>query len=133
MGRHRFDHSIESAVNELVEADDDRRAAQADLDRFNADKAPEPPQEFATLQALISFHRRGRDYEGALAKRQENLAAAEKRYTQAAEILREVLPENVPLKYDYAGSRTDLLGTRYDIVYRQGEVIVPKITRSPGP
>ena len=135
MGRRRVggfgqERSIEGAVNRLVEAEHDRRAAQAELERFNVTYyRPEPPEEFAYIGHLVEYHQSVRRYEDALEDRKKGVDTAEKSYTQAAQTLRDVLPENVPLRYDYMGRRSNLLGTTFMIVKKQGEITVPEIIR----
>jgi hypothetical protein len=129
VGRRMSERSIESTVNQLVEALHDRAAAQAELDRFNTTyRPPIPPVEFANLRAFLDFHRLQRDYEDAVAEREKNLATTEERYTQAAHRLREVLPEDVLLHHEYMGRRRNLLGTRYVIVNTEGEVKVTVVS-----
>jgi hypothetical protein len=107
-----------------VEAWHARDAAQTELDNSKAaNDPPEPPDEFPNLREFIEYHRSTSHYEGEVAKREKNVASAEKSYTQASHMLRDVLPENVPLHYEYM-EQGDLQGTQYVIVNRQGEVSV---------
>ena len=124
--------SVENAVNQLVEALYDRDAARVELERFKAaHPAPEPPPEFDHLHAFLDYHDRRREYEDEVAKREKTLSIAEKSYARAADSLRDVLPENVLLHYDYMGRRTSLNGKKYGILNRQGEIIVPSIETAP--
>jgi len=122
------DRVLEATVIQLVEAEQGRVTAQAELDSFKADHPrPEPPGAFPTLRVFIEYYRRVRSYEVEVAKRERKLATAEKLYAQAAEQLQDVLPENVPLNYDYRGSLRDV------IVKRQGEVSIEEPAPSAGP
>ena len=50
---------IESAVQQLVEAEHNRLAAEAELERIKASsEQPEPPEEFAQVDELVEHHRR---------------------------------------------------------------------------
>jgi hypothetical protein len=122
------DSELEATINALVEALHDQELAQEQLDSFKADhRSPKPPEEFINVRTLIEFHRERRWYEEELAKREERVADAKERYAEADEALRDVLPENVPLHYDYAGRRLGLGGKQYNIVKREGRVIVTSV------
>ena len=123
---------VESAVQQLVEAEHDRLAAEAELERIKAaSEQPEPPEEFAQVDELIEHHRRVLEYEDNVNRQKRAIGTAETSYNQAAELLRDVLPENVPLTYDYPGRRVDMVGKRYVVIKREGKVIVPAIEESP--
>ena len=123
---------IESAVQQLVEAEHNRLAAEAELDRIKAaSERPEPPEEFAQVDELVEHHRRVLEYEDKVNRQKQTINTAEPSYNQAAELLRDVLPENVPLTYDYPGRREDMVGSRYVVIKREGKVIVPAIEKSP--
>jgi hypothetical protein len=127
---------IESAVNKLVDAERDRRAAQEDLDRFKEDNAPpNPPGEFPNLRPLIEYDSSRRSYKTGIERRELALRKAEQLYKESAGKLHDVLPEDVPLHHEHSGFA-------YVIVNRQGEVIITEMTRlkdhhgaseSPGP
>jgi hypothetical protein len=122
---------IESAVKQLVEAEHDRLAAEAELERIKAaSEQPEPPEEFAKVDELVEHHRRVLEYEDKVNRQKQTINTAEQAYNQAAALLRDVMPENVPLKYDYPGRREDRIGKRYVIMKREGAVIVPAIEES---
>jgi hypothetical protein len=122
---------IESAVKQLVEAEHDRLAAEAELERIKAaPEQPELPEEFAHVHELVEHHRRVREYEDKVNRQKQTINTAEQAYNQAAALLRDVMPENVPLKYDYPDSREDMIGKRYVIMKREGAVIVPAIEES---
>ena len=123
---------IESAVQQLVEAEHDRLAAEAELERIKAaSEQPEPPEEFAQVDELVEHHRRVLEYEDKVNRQKQDIASAETSYNQAAELLRDVLPENVPLTYEYPGRREDMVGKRYVVIKREGKVIVPAVEESP--
>ena len=125
-GGQRLD--IESAVQQLVEAEQYRLAAEAELERIKAaSEQPEPPEEFAQVDELVEHHRRVLEYEDKVNRQKQAIDTAETSYNQAAELLRGVLPENVPLSYDYPGRREDMVGKRYVVIKREGKVIVPAI------
>jgi hypothetical protein len=131
MARHMSDQTVESTVNELVKAEEEGRAARADLDRFEADYGPpDQPQVFVNLGAFIEYHRRLRWYREEVEKREKRVTRAEERFSRAAERLQDVLPENVPLNYGYAGGGSQ---QRYIIVKRQGDVVIEGGASSPGP
>jgi hypothetical protein len=114
---------IESAVNKLVDAERDRRAAQEDLDRFKEDNAPpNPPEEFPNLRPLIEYDSSRRSYKTGIERRERALGIAEQLYKEAADKLHDVLPEDVPLHHEHSGFA-------YVIVNRQGEVIITEMTR----
>ena len=83
-----------------------------------------PPSQFQGLRDLFEFDELKRSYQGALINYQNQLEAAQKAYAEAAEKLREVLPENVGLHYTYQGKRGYLDGGRYLIVNAEGGVLV---------
>ncbi len=129
-GGQRLD--IESAVQQLVEAEHNRLAAEAELERIKAAREqPEPPEQFAQVDELVEHHSRVLEYEDKVSRQKHAIVTAETSYTQAAELLRDVLPENVPLTYDYPGRREDMVGKRYVVIKREGKVIVPAIEESP--
>jgi hypothetical protein len=123
---------IESAVQQLVEAEQYRLAAEAELERIKAaSEQPEPPEEFAQVDELVEHHRRVLQYEDKVKRLKQAIVTAETSYNQAAELLRDVLPEDVPLTYDYPGRREDMVGKRYVVIKREGKVVVPAIEESP--
>jgi hypothetical protein len=123
---------IESAVKQLVEAEHDRLAAEAELERIKAaPEQPELPEEFAHVHELVEHHRRVREYEDKVNRQKQAIDTAETSYNQAAALLRDVLPENVPLSYEYPGRREDMVGKRYVVIKSEGKVIVPAIEKSP--
>ena len=123
---------IESAVQQLVEAEHNRLAAEAELERIKAaHEQPEPPEQFAKVDELVEHHSRVLEYEDKVNRQKQAIVTAETSYTQAAELLRDVLPENVPLTYDYPGKREDMVDKRYVVIKREGKVIVPAIEESP--
>ena len=119
---------IESAVQQLVEGEQNRLTAEAELERIQAaSEQPEPPEEFAQVDELVEHHRRILEYEDKVNRQKQAIDTAEASYNQAAELLRGVLPENVPLTYEYPGRREDMVGKRYVVIKREGKVIVPAI------
>ena len=129
-GGQRLD--IESAVQQLVEAEQYRLAAEAELDRIKAaSEQPEPPEKFAQVDELVEHHSRVLQYEDKVNRLKQAIVTAETSYNQAAELLQDVLPEGVPLTYDYPGRREEMVGKRYVVIKREGKVIVPAIEESP--
>ena len=120
--------TIESTVERLVEAEHMRLAARAELERFTeANGPPDVPEEFTNLSELVEYHKRFQEYQAAINRRKEDVGTAEKSYNEAADSLRDVLPEDVPLRYDYPGRKEPMVGKRYAIVKKNNEVIIPEI------
>lgn len=114
-----------------MKAEEEGRAARADLDRFEVDFGPpDQPQVFVNLRAFIEYHRRLRWYREEVEKREKRVTRAEERFSTAAERLLDVLPENVPLNYGYARGGPQ---QRYIIVKRQGGVVIEGGASLPGP
>jgi hypothetical protein len=130
IGGQRLD--IESAVQQLVEAEHNRLAVEAELERIKAaSEQPEPPEKFAQVDELVEHHSRVLQYEDKVNRLKQAIVTAETSYNQAAGLLQDVLPEDVPLTYDYPGRREDMVGKRYVVIKREGKVIVPAIEESP--
>lgn len=125
---------IHSALNQLIEAQLDRTAAREELQRFRATRVPPaPPESFDGLDALVDFHRRKSQYDNELAGLESAPSVAEKAYSEAANTLRDLLPENVPLHYTYQGGRADLEGAHYTIVNTGGRIIIRWYRRPTSP
>jgi hypothetical protein len=117
--------SVENTVNQLVEALHDQDASRTELENFKAtNPAPEPPPAFEYLSEFLDHHESTQRYQVELERREKALATADKLYAKAADSLQDVLPEGIPLRFDYLGMRRDLYGKRYGIVKEQGEVSV---------
>lgn len=116
---------IRGILEELVEADHDRKAAHGRLEDFKANEPPpEQPVVFDGPDDLSDYHQRRQRYEADLGDRESNLKAARTSYAGAEERLRGVLPQNTALYYTYEGDREHLRGTLYEINYTRDGISV---------
>lgn len=125
MGAERDKVEIRTALNKLVEW---RHALNRDREAYNnfiaSNRPPEPPEQFESFQDLIDYHRRKMAFVATRTRHESTLATGEAEYEKAASVLREVLPEDVVLHYTYEGGHQAYEGTEYQIVHRQGEVMI---------
>jgi hypothetical protein len=83
------------------------------------------------VDEVVEHYRRVLEYEDKVNRQKQAIDTAETSYNQAAELLRGVLPENVPLSYEYPGRREDMVGKRYVVIKSEGKIIVPAIEERP--
>jgi hypothetical protein len=120
-----FDIALRSVLGQLLEAREDRNDADKRLHDYRAAKTPPGiPNEFEDLDALLDYHHRRQSYEHYLKQHENALKKARKEYADAADQLRLFLPDGVPLRYTYEGERSELSGTEYLIVHKQGEIVI---------
>jgi hypothetical protein len=118
---------VEPILNRLLELLHDKEMAKRDLDRFKeSEHPPPPPEEFASLRTFLEFHEPNRKYKKDLSDREARLSKFEEDYEVRAREVLAVLPENVPLHYEYTGGRFEPGDTSYTIVNRQGQLIVER-------
>lgn len=116
---------IRGILEELVEADHDRKAAHERLEDFKANEAPpDQPVVFDGPDDLSDYHQRRRRYEAGLGDRESDLEAARTSYAGPEERLRGVLPQNTTLYYTYEGDREHLRGTLYEINHTRDGISV---------
>jgi hypothetical protein len=116
---------IEPTVSRLVETLHDKEEAKRALDHFKETAHPPPlPAEFPNLSSFLEFHVKRQRYEKRLKSHEAQLSELEQTYEQLGNRLLGVLPENIPLHYEYAGLRSGLKGAAYTIMNRQGELTV---------
>jgi hypothetical protein len=118
---------VESTVNRLLALLHEQAAAERELDRFRESvDPPAVPNEFPNLRAFLEYHERSQRYEEELADREARLNKAKKDYKAAHDRLRDVLPENVPLKYELVGPGLppSQANRHVIIVNRQGELTI---------
>jgi hypothetical protein len=118
---------VESTVNRLLALLHEQATAERELDRFRESvDPPAVPPEFPNLRAFLEYHERSQRYEEELADREARLNKAKKDYKAAHDRLRDVLPENVPLKYELVGPGLppSQANRHVIIVKRQGELTI---------
>jgi hypothetical protein len=120
-----FDTAVRSILGQLLEARDDKNEADKRLQAYTAaNTTPEVPNEFEDVDAFLGYHHRRQSYENGLQQHEEALNKAKKQYGNAADQLLLFLPDGVPLRYAYDGERSELFGSEYVIVRKQGEVVI---------
>ena len=127
-----FDTAVRSILGQLIEARSDRNDADKRLRDYRAaNTPPEVPNEFENVDTFLDYHQRRQFYENGLRQHQNALKKAKKEYAGAAAQLLLFLPEGVPLRYTYEGERSELLGTEYILVRKQGEIVIQSPSRAP--
>jgi hypothetical protein len=120
-----FDRAVRSILGKLVAAREDQNDADKRLHDYRAaNTPPEAPTEFENVDTFLDYHHRRQSYEEYLRQHENALKKAKKEYADAAEQLLLFLPEGVPLRYTYEGERSELFGTEYVIVRKQGEIVI---------
>jgi hypothetical protein len=118
---------VEPILNRLLELLHDKEIAKRDLDHFKeTEHPPPPPEEFANLRTFLEFHEPNRKYKKDLSDREARLSTFEKDYGVRAKEVLAILPENVPLHYEYTGGRSEPGNTSYTIMNRQGQLIIER-------
>jgi hypothetical protein len=116
---------VELILNRLLELLHDKEMAKGALDRFKeTEHPPPPPEEFANLRTFLEFHKRNRQYKKDLSDRGAKLSQFEEHYEVRAREVLAILPENVPLHYEYTGGNLGSGNTSYTIMNRQGQLII---------
>ena len=112
-------------INRLVEAEFDRRDRMERLDRFRQTQNPPlKPDQFENLTAFLNFHEAKRRYETEHQSLKSQHEEATNSYNQAKRTLRDILPENTPLHYDYEGNRREFAGVHFIIVNQAGTITI---------
>ena len=128
-----FDIALRSILGQLIEARDDQNDAEKRLHDYRAaETPPEVPNEFEDVDAFLDYHHRRQSYEYHLRQHENALKMANREYTEAAEQLLVFLPDGVPLRYTYEGEQSELFGTDYLIVRKQGEIVIESPSRATG-
>ena len=126
-----FDIALRSILAQLLEAREDQNDADKRLREYRAaNTSPETPDKFADVDALLDYHHRRQSYEQHLKRHENALKKARKQYADAANQLRLFMPDKVPLRYAYGGERSELSGTEYVIVRKQGEIVIESPIRA---
>jgi hypothetical protein len=126
-----FDTSVQSILDQLIEARQDQNHADKRLHDYRAAKSPpEVPNEFEDVDAFLDYHHRRQSYENHLRQHENALKKAKKEYADAADQLRLFLPDGVPLRYTYEGERSELFSTEYVIVRKKGELVIESPSRT---
>ena len=86
-----------------------------------ANGSPEVPNEFEDVDTFLDYNHRRQSYETHLRQHENILKKAKKEYADAADQLMLFLPDGVPLRSTYQGEQSELFGTEYVIVRKQGE------------
>jgi hypothetical protein len=108
---------LHETINQMLEAEFDRREMIERLNRFRQTQAPpRKPDQFENLADFLNFYEAKSRYEAERQSLQNRRKKAKKSYNEAERMLRSILPENTPLHYDYEGNRQDLAGQRFTIV-----------------
>ena len=95
---------VEPILNRLLELLHDKEMAKRALDRFKETMhPPPPPEEFANLHTFLEFHERNRKYKKDLSDHEARHSTFEADYEVRAREVLEILPENVPLHFEYTG------------------------------
>jgi hypothetical protein len=118
---------VEPILNRLLELLHDKEMAKRALDRYKETAHPPlPPEEFANLRTFLEFHERNRKYKKDLSDREARLSRFETNYEVRAREVLAILPENVPLHYEYTGGRFEPGDTSYTIMNRQGQLSIER-------
>ena len=128
-----FDRAVRSILGRMIEARADQNEADKQLRDYRAaNRPPEVPNGFEDVDAFLDYHHRRQSYENDLKQHENALKKAKKEYADAADQLKLFMPDGVPLRYSYQGERSDLFGTEYVIVRKQGEIVIQSPDRAPG-
>jgi len=126
-----FDTAVRSILGLLVEAREDQNDADKKLHDYRAaNTPPEVPNEFEDVDTFLDYHHRRQSYENGLRQHENALKKAKKEYADAADQLLLFLPDGVSLRYTYEGERSELFGTEYVIVRKQGEIVIQSPSRA---
>jgi hypothetical protein len=128
------EREVRAAIYQLVEAQIDQDTARAQLESFTrSNDPPRPPSEFDSLEIFLNFYSRKRDYAETLRGIELEGKVAQRAHEDAGHTLQDILPENTPLRFTYAGGREDLEGLRCVIVNQdmggQRQVIISSMSR----
>ena len=127
-----FDTAVRSILGQLIEAREDQNDADKRLHDYRAaNTPPEVPNEFENVDTFLDYHHRRQSYENNLRQHENALKKAKKEYADAADQLLLFLPDGVSLRYTYEGERSELFGTEYVIVRKQGEIVIQSPSRAP--
>jgi hypothetical protein len=127
-----FDAAVRSILGQMIEARTDQNEADKQLRDYRAANGPpDVPNEFEDVDTFLDYHHRRQSYEHDLRHHENALKKAKKQYADAADQLMLFLPDGVPLRYAPQGERSELLGTEYVIVRRQGEIIIRSPSSAP--
>jgi hypothetical protein len=126
-----FDTALRSILGQLIEAREDQNDADKRLHDYRAaNTRPGVPNEFENVDTFLDYHHRRQRYENGLRQHENALKKAKKEYADAADQLLLFLPEGAPLRYTYHGERSELLGTEYVLVRKQGEIVIQSPSRA---
>lgn len=108
---------VHETINRLVETYHDLLQAQERLARFSAlNEPPRKPAVFPDLPAFLDFHEERRRYEDRLQSFRIEVEVLDEAHKEAERTLQDILPENVPLSYDYEGEHQELVGMWFRLV-----------------
>jgi hypothetical protein len=128
-----FDEAVRSILGRMIEARTDQDEADKHLRDYRAaNRPPDVPNEFEDVDTFLDYHHRRQGYEDDLRQHENALKKAKKEYAGAAGQLMPFLPDGVPLRYAYQGERSELSGTEYVIVRKQGEIVIRSPSSAPG-
>ena len=128
-----FDEAVRSILGRMIEARTDQDEADKHLRDYRAaNRPPDVPNEFEDVDTFLDYHHRRQGYEDDLRQHENALKKAKKEYADAAGQLMPFLPDGVPLRYAYQGERSELSGTEYAIVRKQGEIVIRSPSSAPG-
>ena len=126
-----FDTAVRSILGQLIEAREDQNDADNRLHDYRAaNTPPEVPNEFENVDTFLDYHHRRQRYENGLRQHENALKKAKKDYADAADQLLLFLPEGAPLRYIYQAERSELSGTEYVLVRKQGELVIQSPSRA---
>jgi hypothetical protein len=92
---------------------------QRQLDDFQANRhPPEAPKQFDSVDSLIEFNLQKGDHEEDLREYSNRLAEARKNFVPLASRLGQLLPEGIPLIYEYQTFGVGPVGKQFKIVRR---------------
>jgi hypothetical protein len=110
---------VHGTINQLVEAREDQRGLQTVLSEFRQTRVPpSAPNEFETLQQFLDYHEEKQGQEDELRDLESRLDEANAAYETAEAALKQILPPNSQVNYEYEGDREDLVGMRFKISNR---------------
>jgi len=115
--RARQEDALARQIEGLIDAWIEVQDKQRQLSKFQEDHhSPEPPQEFNNVSGLIEFNIEKSRYETTLRGYRDRLMTAERAFVQQGAALLTLLPEGVPLIYQYQGYGMGPMGKRFKIV-----------------
>lgn len=112
--RHELIRQQHRLLQELLEANRVARSLQDSLDKFQRDNRLEVPASF-NIESLADFTLKRKRYESEMQRLGSLLSSAEKDFAKKESAVLALLPEGVPLVYEFETYGTSLTRGNYEI------------------